>query len=75
VEGGSISCRNSSIGILCRFELDKCVATLHYNFSDGAELTKEILQVSSLNVTGDTTDINLEGFGLVTVIVSPTVGG
>lgn len=74
MEGGSISCRNSSVGVLCRFELDKSVATLHHNFSDGTELTEEILQVSSFNVTGDTTDVDLEGLGLVAVLVSSTVG-
>lgn len=74
MEGGSISCRDSSIGILCRFELDKSVATLHYNFGDSTELTKEILQVSSFNVTGNTTDVYLESFGLVAVLVSSTVG-
>lgn len=73
MELNSISLHNSVVGIFGSFEFDKSVATLHQNIMDRSKLLKELSQIAALDVSGDTTDVDLKGLGFGTVVIARRV--
>lgn len=69
MELNSISLHNSVVGIFGSLEFDKSVATLHHNVVNRPKLLEELSQITTLNVSGDATDVDLEGFGLGTTVI------